>query len=379
MKTTNLTTGGATPSKTKILSRFHPRLKKARNSDTQETPLAQKPIAAPMVPLAVAPRIAARKPPAQLAPEYAEQKIFTPRGPAPKAFSAEDSAEPDDQEPVVERMPLTPMHYGIFAAALILGFFLTFWYGRSLGHDEAMRLTKHSDAGPHPKLPPEAVKPFETALTQLREDKPLEALSALRALLADHPYAPSLHYAAALAAMQTGYDVEAGMMADASIRLGFRVSDSLALKAAISALKAGRPSDDQEKLLNEAIAADPMNPNPLLELATLQRYRGKNSEALALLESAALRMTPTDSRAVLDTTLAIMRASSEPAPNGAPTGIPTRDFPAALAELQRGNFNDAAAILRATQKSLSPDLFSYLINDPELRKFSRQPELAGLF
>lgn len=225
MKTTILTTSGAIPRKLQILSRFHPRLKKALASNTQVTPPAQRPVAAPLVPLAVAPRIAPRKPRAQVASEFAKRQKFIPRRPAPKALPAEDPEGTLGDEPVAVRKRLTPMHCAIFVAVLILGFLLTFWYGRSLGHDEAVRLTKHSEVSPHPKLPSEAVKPFENTLTELRQDKPLGA----------------------------------------------------------------------------------------------------------------------------------------------------------LAELQKGNFSDAAAILRASQKSLSPDLFSYLINDPERRRFSRQPELAGLF
>ncbi len=399
MKTMSLTPDEDITRKAKSLSRFHPRLKKAMEPVSEEAtaqrkviedvPAPQKVKAAapvledpvPAVPVAVFPRKATLKE----VPEFLEQKAFVPRASATKSSPPEAETE-TAVESVIEDLlegnrtiPITWMHRTIFAAALLLGFLFTFWYGRSLGHDEAMRLAKPVDVAVRPKLPAEAAAPFEAALAQLRDGKHLEALSALRALISDHPYAPSLHYAAALAAMQAGYDVEAGMMADASIRLGFRVSDSLALKAAISAIKSGRPSDAQEALLQEAVATDPMNPNPMLELATLQRYRGKISEARALLESAALRMTPTDSRTVLETTLAIMSADSELDAEAAPTGIPTQDFPAALAQLHKGNFDQAAAILRASQQKLSPDLFYYLINDPELRKFSRQPELAGLF
>lgn len=397
MKTTSLTPDEDITRKAKSLSRFHPRLKKAMEQVSEEATSQQKVIedvpapkkvkaaspvledSVPVAPVAVFPRKATQK----AVPEFLEQKAFASRASASKSIPPEAPTidEPAAGEPLEEarNIPITWMHRTIFAAALLLGFLFTFWYGRSLGHDEAMRLAKPVDVAVRPKLPAEAVAPFEAALAQLRDGKHLEALSALRALISDHPYAPSLHYAAALAAMQAGYDVEAGMMADASIRLGFRISDSLALKAAISALKSGRPSDDQEALLLEAVATDPMNPNPMLELATLHRYRGKNSEARALLESAGLRMTPTDSRTVLETTLAIMSADSELAAVATPTGIPTQDFPAALAQLHKGNFDQAAAILRASQQKLSPDLFYYLINDPELRKFSRQPELAGLF
>ncbi|MFZ4774975.1 MAG: tetratricopeptide repeat protein [Terrimicrobiaceae bacterium] len=347
----------------------------ASNPPTAE-PAESKPPEAP-----AGPSEPEQKPEPAQVPVASIPQVFIPRyGGGKSSLPAPETSAAEADEPVAGlRLPaiqLTVTRLAILAATLFLGFLFTFWFGRSsVGNTPAKPV---STLAPTP-LSAAAMKAFEAALAQLRGGKSIEALNAMKALLAAHPTAPSLHYAAAISAMQAGYLVEAEKLANESLRLGLRVSDSLALKAAISAMTSGKPSATQESLLREAIATDPMNSSPFLELATLMRYQGKNDEARHLLESASLRMNPADSRAVLDTTLALLSARPAPADGFTPTGTPSRDFPAALSELKNGNYQNAANILRACRENLSPDLYSYLVNDPELRKFARQPELAGLY
>ena len=55
------------------------------------------------------------------------------------------------------------------------------------------------------------------------------------------------------------------------------------------------------------------------------------------------------------------------------------DFCAAYVAMRLGDFGKAAAILRATEKAIPPDLFIYLINDSVMRRFAREPRLMGFY
>lgn len=390
--------GNPASRKSQNLSRFHP-----KNFDAPEAePVADAPVAqapAPSAPPAADTILGNPSAPAEakIARVEVPTKFRPPirEGSRPRPFEGVEAKTPRPAPPEPEapafaalkeilprEIPFTPLHAVLLSAAILVGLALAFFYGQSIGRDEAVRLaaqTEKPEPAP-PRFSEQSMEALDAALALLRDGKSAEALDALKEVMAAYPGLPSLQYAASIAALQAGYPVEADKLADASIRQTSRVSDALALKAAISASRSGRPNDLQEELLQQAIAADPMNPSPFLELASLMRYQGKPDVARRLLLSAALRMNPVDSRTVLDTTLALMSQgpSENPGP-AAPTGVPEKDFPAALAELRSGNYESAAAILRNTRQSLPPDLFAYLINDPSLRKFADRPELSGLY
>ena len=262
---------------------------------------------------------------------------------------------------------------GLAAAALSV---LSFLCGKAVGRESASHNIKPE--APSKEFPAAALPDLDAALALLRKGKSLEALEALKALLNSHPDAPSVHYATAISAIQAGYPREAERMADASIKHGFRVSDSLALKAAL--LPAGATAE-REALLKRAITADPMNPCPLLELASLYREQKQPDLARSALESAAFRLNPADAQTVLETTRAIMDMdqTGELPPVAQPLGIPSRDFPNAYAEMKRGNFQNAVTILKFCSNFTTPDLFAYLLNDPALRKFARRTELSEFY
>lgn len=279
------------------------------------------------------------------------------------------------------------------AAFFLLGIFIAFRTGESHGRKIAAKEGNAAMVPPvapsspqQPALPaiafPEELLPeFDAALGLLRRGENLDALNRLNALLKAHPGVPSLHYAAALAALQAGYPREAERLADASIANGFRVSDSWALKAAITASTSGTRMPERETLLKKAIAADPMNPSPYVELAAFHRARNEPAEASKLLDAAALRFNPTDAQSVVETTKAILAVDSEEliAETPQPLGIASKDLPAAYAEMKRGNFDSAAAILRYCRSLTDPDLFDYLVNDPSLRKFASRPEFKEFY
>lgn len=377
--------------KTQNLSRFHPRSQERSGEDPSRpagsdakskdgwvhTPSGLRPARTPLRPSA--------------SPVASIPKVEVP---IPAAAPEEKPAPPStDPLPLTHPVAAIPawlpkeMSLAVkiaLAAVFLLCLAVAFRLGESRGRKTAFHEippVPSSTPSASPTFPEDLLPELDAALQLLRNGNPLDALAALNKLAASHPHIPSIHYATALAAIQGGYPREADRMADASIKEGFRVSDSWALKAAIAAMQSKGPSAEQESLLKKAIAADPMNPNPFIEMASLLRYQNKSNDAAKLLESAAARLTPADSHAVAETTRAILAIDTGNTllPVSAPLGIPSKDFPIAYSEMKRGNFQNAAAILRFTRDLTDPDLFAYLVNDPSLRKFAFRPELAEFY
>ena len=57
----------------------------------------------------------------------------------------------------------------------------------------------------------------------------------------------------------------------------------------------------------------------------------------------------------------------------------TEDFCAAYVAMRLGDFGKAAAILRATEPTIAPDFFNYLMNDPVMRQFAKEPRVMGFY
>ncbi len=312
----------------------------------------------------------------------------------PKSASEDSDPSAESLPPVSHQTPRIPAWLLketalAFRAGLVMLFLLAvviaFKFGEYRGRKVMLQESKPTLAAmptvPFAEFPEEQLPALDTALRLLREGNNFEALDSLNKLLASHPKAPSLHYATAIAALQAGYPREAERLADASIKNGFRVSDSWALKAAIATTQTKGASAEQETLLKKAIASDPMNPAPLIERASLLRNQGKGRPAVALLESARIRLNPADAQTVLETTKAILAVdvAGMLAPLSEPLGIPAKDIPNAYSEMKRGNFENAATILRFCRDQTAPDLFGYLVNDPALRYYSSRPELREFY
>lgn len=312
--------------------------------------------------------------------------------PKPKTFSGDATPPVDQAVPILQNQAhiIEHLHRGTsivlkagFGFLAVFTIFLAFRFGESCGKETALREAPPAPAPtPPPKDFPEELLPeLDTALNLLRKGENLDALAALNKMVASHSDAPSVHYAAAIAALQSGYPREAERLADASIARGSRVSDSWALKAAIVAIKSKASSPEQEILLKKAIASDPMNPSPFVELASFLRAQGKTDEVSVLLESAIVRFNPADSRIVVETTRAVLAVDigEKLVPPAQPVGIPVKDFPNAYSEMKRGNYEHAAAILRFCRDQTDPDLFAYLVNDSALRKFASRQEFAEFY
>jgi len=308
---------------------------------------------------------------------FAEQKR---EAPAPVAVPSSENDLPPVAKSHIGRV-------GILAASSILGLVLAlagaYFLGKTAGRGDAGPVEANPPQA-RGEFPPVAQSKLDSALTMLRSGDAVGAWKELEALVQRYPSAPSLRYAAAMAAMQADYLNDADRMVRDSLAANDRVSDSLALKAAIIGMRAKKPVPEQEAFLRQAIAADPMNANTLLELAALLRYQGRLEEAAGVLKSAQTRLLPVDSHIVVNTTMALLNLQNQkdlapPAEDSTITGIPEQDIPMAYTLMRQGNIKLAAAVLKNTQTLLSPELFAYLLDDPAIRQFRKDPDLADFY
>ena len=325
----------------------------------------------------------------------------SPEAAAPAAPAA-TAGDPSTNSPALPSIFSHPRFKPATIAVLALTGFLfviagTYRIGLTTGRIEGKRETttalKNADAAKPVKADPLKLAPtffpeheepqLSAALRQLRTGDPVDAWNTVKSLIEKYPTAPSLRYAAAMAAMQAEYYSEAEKILESSLALRDRISDAYALKAAISGIRSRTPGPEQENLLRKAIAADPMNPNSFVELASYLRYQNRLDEALALLEAARVRLLPVDSHSVVATTLALVTLQKTPddqLPEPAElTNIPEKDIPTAYIQMRKGNFEAAATTLKSVEKILPPELFAYLVDDPALRKYAKQAELVALY
>lgn len=237
----------------------------------------------------------------------------------------------------------------------------------------------------------EELRAIDLALIKLRSGDTDSALERLKLLQSDNPLLPSLDYLTALAALQAGDISLASSSIEASLGKGERVSDSLALSAALEGVKTSeagwQPMGDlktrAEHYLRQAIEADPANPSPQIELAMRYRGGGDQKEAQRLLEAAKARINPVDSSTVVDTTLLLIRLQDLPddqLPADLDPDLDTASLiGAAYVALRRGDFATAATLLATAKKRLPENLYYYLLGDPALRPYAAEPQLTPLF
>lgn len=313
-----------------------------------------------------------------------ESRRATGAGGSPQSVETAPEEESGSEKPSPRRgllIMVLAIAAGVLGWCVLCGFGIGYWMGRSLVRDARVIAALSSETEAR----------VSEAMEKLRAGSSDEALRILQAARSASPETPSLAYLSALAALQAGDSVLAEKLAKESIALGERVSDALALRAVLQsagergrpASKSGRPGVRAEQVLQGAIAADPANPYPYVELSSLLRAQGRTDDAMAALRSASTRLPPSDSHTVVAVTLALMeleKAGMENLPEGATaSGGAVSLFSSAYAALRRGEISDAAAILKQCRTLLSPDLFDYLMNDPALRRFMDQKELKEFF
>ncbi|MEI8310852.1 MAG: tetratricopeptide repeat protein [Verrucomicrobiota bacterium] len=237
----------------------------------------------------------------------------------------------------------------------------------------------------------EAFARLNQAFDDMRGGNPGNALKAFQELEAKNPGVSSMAYLAALAAMRSKNFGLAEEQAARSIRKRERVSDAITIQALLQIQKSEDPNlkklGDQtlrsELLLRQAMLADPANPVPMIELASLLRRQRKYAEAINLLQAARSRVQPVDLPPFLEATVALATLEAIPDSDLPAAGNPDRDLPSAFSasyiSMRKGHFGEAAKILKSVQTRTSPAFFRYLMNDMAIRPYSRQLELSEFF
>ena len=237
-------------------------------------------------------------------------------------------------------------------------------------------------------IPAEFEKAIDSAFEAYSDGKASESTAQLEMVYRKNQTIPSSCYLLALMAIQSGDLKLALQKVDESIAKGEKLSDSLALKAAIEMERGGKggmgdPKVRAETLLRSAIAADISNARPYIELASLLRFQGRNEEARKLFQGAALRLNPVEGHSLVNTSLALLDLQQLP-DDKLPSNLnPDKDTPslisAAYIAMRKSDIPAVKALLAKARERLSPALYNYLINDPAIRFFSKNPQMSELF
>jgi hypothetical protein len=311
----------------------------------------------------------------------------------------EESSEPEAKSPespakkgasLLSRLFRIRISLGIVLIVLVfLAIGTAFWFygeGVSAGKSEAEALAQKEPD----QIPTEVLDRVDAAVFNLRNGHSADALKTLSDIEATNPY-PSLTYLVALAALEGGDFDLVERKAQESIKKREKVSDSLALLAVVESqrandparLKIGNSVRRAEGLLRQAISADPANPYPRFELTTLLRYDRRREEAVKELQGARSLLNPSDSHLVMGITAQIMALELKPLDQlptkSDPSDNPQKLIPAAYAAMRLGDFPRAVTLLRAARQAMSAESFDYLVNDPSLRRYSRESQLAEFY
>ena len=217
---------------------------------------------------------------------------------------------------------------------------------------------------------------LESAISAIREGDPDSASEALNDLTKRQPPIRSLNYLRALAALQSGNLSAAKKFFEESIALGERVSDSYALLAQIS------PEEASHKL-EHAIVADPLNPAPFIELASLMRKDGHIEDTVRLLRAAQNRQLPVNTHISTEALEHLIQLENTPDAE-LPKEPPGRTrvvklWSEAYLALREKNFQRAEETLSSLQQEIDIDTFRYIVNDPAFRLYLSEPSIERFF
>jgi tetratricopeptide (TPR) repeat protein len=273
-------------------------------------------------------------------------------------------------------------------AVVLICFVLIGWLAYHQGFMASQKRFMELRAELPPPIPPEFQANIESALQAYSKGNAADAVEILSGVYRKNQTIPSTCYLMALTAIQSGNLQIASEKVDESIFKGERLSDSLALKAAIEMEKSnkggmGDPKVRAESLLRSAMAADVSNPRPYIELASLLRFQGRNDEARQLFEAASMRLNPVEGQALVDTSLSLLNLQQTP-DNKLPENLdPDKDprslVSAAYVAMRKNDIPTVKVLLAKARERLSPALYDYLMNDPAVRAFSKNPQMSGLF
>lgn len=283
------------------------------------------------------------------------------------------------------KLPFVPVVVVLLIALIGIGF-----WAHGKGVLEGRRLAEKEAQKAFPEISAETMARLDKAALGLRSGEASEALTVLSELESSTTI-PSLSYLVALAALQNG-DVDlVEEKAKLSIKKREKISDSLALLAVVESqrgsdktrVKMGNSVRRAEDFLHQAIAADPANPYPRFELATLLRYDKRREEAAKELKGARSLLNPIDSHSIMDITTRVMAVEQLPQDKVVKmtevSDNPQKLIPGAYAAMRVGDFEQAAQLLRIARDVMTLESFDYLINDPAFRRFAREPQLAEFY
>lgn len=275
----------------------------------------------------------------------------------------------------------------ILAGALLLCL-LVGWISYNQGFAAAQNRFHELRMEPPSPILPEFQASIDSALQAYSKGNAADAVNVLAEVYRKNQTIPSTCYLLALTAIQSGNLQLASEKVDESILKGERLSDSLALKAAIEMEKStkggmGDPKVRAESLLRSAMAADVSNPRPYIELASLLRFQGRNDEARKLFEAASMRLNPVEGQALVDTSLSFLNLQQTPTDKLPVNFDSDKDtcslLSAAYVAMRKNDIPAVKALLSKARERLSPTLYDYLMNDPAIKSFSKNPQMSGLF
>lgn len=326
-------------------------------------------------------------------PSLAPKTSQNPDAPSEASAPVENRPSFEDSQPVSAALGhLAPKISTILMASIVavvlICFVLIGWLAYHQGFMASQKRFMELRAELPPPIPPEFQANIESALQAYSNGHADEAVEILAGVYRKNQTIPSTCYLMALTAIQSGNLPLASDKVDESILKGERLSDSLALKAAIEMEKSsksgmGDPKVRAESLLRSAMAADISNPRPYIELASLLRFQGRNDEARQLFEAASARLNPVEGQALVETSLSLLNLQQTPN-NKLPENLDSDKDPSSLVSaaylaMRKNDVPAVKVLLAKARERLSPALYNYLINDPAIRVFSRNPQMAGLF
>lgn len=332
-------------------------------------------------------------------------RVFKSKKPSFIPKASQPLETPSEETPVVESGPpvedfqpapaarelspkVSPVWVAAILAGMILGCLLVGWLAYHQGFSASQKRFNELRMEPPSPIPSEFQASIDSALKAYSKGNAADAVEILSGVYRKNQTIPSTCYLMALTAIQSGNLQLASEKVDESIFKGERLSDSLALKAAIEMEKSnkggmGDPKVRAESLLRSAMAADVSNPRPYIELASLLRFQGRNDEARQLFEAASMRLNPVEGQALVDTSLSLLNLQQTP-DDKLPVNLdPDKDsrslVSAAYVAMRKNDIPAVKALLAKARERLSPALYDYLMNDPAIRAFSKNPQMSGLF
>jgi tetratricopeptide (TPR) repeat protein len=340
----------------------------------------------------------------QASPEHgrvfkSKKPSFAPKPSQSLAAPSEEIAPVESSSPIEDFQPvyfaqdhvapkISPLLVALIVAAVLIGFLLVAWLAYHQGFMVYQnRLTELRMELP-PPIPSEFQATIESALQAYSKGNAADAVEILSGVYRKNQVIPSTCYLMALTAIQSGNLPLASEKVDESILKGERLSDSLALKAAIEMEKSnkggmGDPKVRAESLLRSAMAADVSNPRPYIELASLLRFQGRNDEARQLFEAASVRLNPVEGQTLVETSLSLLNLQQTPNDKLPENWDSDKDqrslISAAYVAMRKNDIPAVKALLAKARERLSPALYNYLMNDPAIRVFSKNPQMSGLF